>query len=95
MAFTIKNFGKVGNQSRRGASPQLCIYRTSDAIATVLGNNYFRTVAGQLEVGDRIILQIVQDLDVVPVTVTSEHDLRITVNTPESIVAIDTSADGG
>lgn len=89
MAFTMGNFGKIGNQSRRGASPQMCVYRTSDALVTVTGDNYFRPVATQLEVGDRILLQIVADIDAVPVNVTDEYDLRITVNTDASILAID------
>lgn len=92
MAFNIQGLGKVGNQSRRGKSPQVFNYRTTDTLATLVANNYFLPIATQLEVGDVIEVQHVADLNGSPVSITGANKVRIAAKVPGFILAV--SEDG-
>ena len=90
MAFNIDGLGKVGNQSRRGASPQKYNYRTTDTLATVTGNNYFTKIASMLEVGDEIEIQHVTSLTDSPVAISGYNKVVIAAKVPGLILAADT-----
>lgn len=87
MPFELRGIGKVGNQSRRGKSPQKYIYRTSDDLAAVTANNYFAPIASMLEVGDEIELQFVQDIEAEYPAITGKGLVRIGAKVPNMIIA--------
>ena len=51
MAYTATSLFKVG-----GANPGLWIYKTADAIGTVVGSNYFNDATNELKEHDVIIV---------------------------------------
>jgi hypothetical protein len=89
MAFDMKGVGKLGNQSRRGASAQYYTYRTTDTAATVGAMNYFSDLSTQLEVGDIIEVQHVASLDVSPVAITGTKKYQISLKINGFILASD------
>lgn len=89
MAFNMKGVGKLGNQSRRGASAQYYTYRTTDTAATVGGMNYFSDLAMQLEVGDIIEVQHVASLDAAPVSIIGTTTFQISLKINGFILASD------
>jgi len=91
MAFDMKGVGKLGNQSRRGASAQYYVYRTTDTAATVGGMNYFSALATQLEVGDIIEVQHVADLDTTPVAIIGSTKFQISLKINGFILASNVS----
>ena len=91
MAFDINGLGKIGNMSRRGASPQKYNYRTTDTLATVTGNNYFSQIANMLEVGDQIEVQHVVSLTDTPVSITGYNTISIGAKIPGLILASSTT----
>jgi len=54
MAFSRDNFGPVGNVSKRGNSPIMWGYKTTDTIADVNTEGYFNAVTDLVSVGDLI-----------------------------------------
>ena len=56
MAFSRDGWGPLGGQSRRGTTPQLFVYTTTDAHTAVDAAGYANTVADEVEVGDMVIV---------------------------------------
>ena len=79
MAFAMLNFTPIGGQSKRGAAPQEYGYRTTDSIATMDTSGYFNTVAGLLDVGDVIRVEVVDSVSA-PTAVTGYATLIVQAN---------------
>jgi len=79
MAFEMKGVGKLGNQSRRGASAQTLTYRTADSVADITAMNYFSRLSTQLEVGDIIEVQHVLDTAATPVLITGTSRVQVSL----------------
>ena len=79
MAFNMNGVGKLGNQSRRGASAQTLTYRTADSVADITAMNYFSRLSTQLEVGDIIEVQHVLDTTAVPVLITGTSRVQVSL----------------
>ncbi len=79
MAFDMNGVGKLGNQSRRGASAQTYTYRTADTLATITAMNYFSRLSTQLEVGDIIEVQHVLDTAATPVLITGTSRVQVSL----------------
>lgn len=62
MAFDVQYLRALGNQSGRGKAPQHFCYRTTDSLATVLGNNYFSDAHTMLDKSDVIHVEFVDSL---------------------------------
>ena len=56
MAFSRDGWGPLGGQSRRGTTPQLFVYTTTDAHTAVDAAGYSNAVADEVEVGDMVIV---------------------------------------
>ena len=56
MAFSRDGWGPLGGQSRRGTTPQLFVYTTTDAHTAVAAAGYANAVADEVEVGDMVIV---------------------------------------
>ena len=56
MAFSRDGWGPLGGQSRRGTTPQLFVYTTTDAHTAVDAAGYANAVADEVEVGDMVIV---------------------------------------
>ena len=56
MAFSRDGWGPLGGQSRRGTTPQLFVYTTTDAQTAVDAAGYANAVADEVEVGDMVIV---------------------------------------
>ena len=56
MAFARAGWGPIGGQSRRGTTPQLFVYTSTDAHSVCDGASYFNDVSDEVEVGDMVII---------------------------------------
>lgn len=63
MAFALANLAPGGGQGSRKKAPQLWLYRTADAVATINTAGYFNSAANLLDIGDVIIGITVDDVD--------------------------------
>lgn len=54
MAFDRDKFGPVGNTSKKGTSPIMWGYKTTDTMADVNTEGYFNLVADIVSVGDLV-----------------------------------------
>ena len=77
MAFVQKNFHPIGPPAGRGHVPVHWAYRTTDAASVVAGAGYFSAVKTLLEIGDVIVVSIVDSLSA-PTSVTSTTRFIIT-----------------
>ena len=59
MAFRNSTFYPLGNQSGRDHAPAKYVYRTDDALATVVATDYFSSIKNKLSMGDEIEVQFV------------------------------------
>lgn len=87
MAFLKKNLAPAGGQSTRALAPQVFTYRTADALATVRAAGYFNDVRSLLEIGDVILVSVVDDVD----TVTDVTAQATFVVKDKSTTAVDVS----
>jgi len=91
MAFNSLNFASIGNQSKRGKAPQRYTYRTADPLATVIGNNYFSTIASMLEINDIIEVEFVDSAST-PTTRNGKTNVSIVVKVSGMIIAAEATA---
>lgn len=84
MAFLIKNFSPVGANAKKGSSPQVFSYKSSDTIETIIHSGYFNEVKDLLVSGDIIIIHGNNDTIIVNV---------VSTNDPVSVIVSDLTAD--
>ena len=56
MAFARSGWGPLGGQAKAGTTPQLFVYKTTDAATVVDAAGYFDSVSDTVRVGDMIIV---------------------------------------
>lgn len=84
MAFSKTNFSPLGSNAKRGLAPQHFTYRTADSLATVDTSGYFNDVTYMLEVGDVIIVEVVDSVTT-PTSVTDYAHLIVASNASQVV----------
>lgn len=94
MAFLKKNLAPAGGQSTRALAPQVFTYRTADTLATVRAAGYFNDVRSLLEIGDVILVSVVDDVDAVT-DVTAQATFVVKDKSTTAVDVSDALSGGG